>query len=677
MTTQYQGQISLKDIAELAGVGRSAVSNWRARNSDFPAPVEGSPERRPLFHFSEMISWLESQGLLPNNWKANLTEPLVASAISPLATGLGNGASAALAGLAVLAVYKNGDATDWEELLAENKDSYSALSNFLSPLAPEVLSDGQLEELLASIPSDSDAELKTLVHGLGKVDENDYATASRIIIDQLFGRTGTRGLGHYTTSNVISELLINAASTTTEDSATIYDPTCGTSTILLGLGNQTRDATIIGNDVNEKTVVLSILRAHLEGVTAAFTAADILTDDPRPDLRADTIVSEPPFSLRPEPGSFGAVTDLLGTQAPAIRIADPAFLAYPVSHLSKEGRAYVLTGQNLCYLESLDEFRRQLVARGIVEAIIQLPEKLLNTTSISTVLWVLRAPDASRASEPVLLADASDSQAPEEHVAEWLEAMRQGKETTIPTGSITLVDMITEGSNLLPSHVFKESLSADEASEHFHTSWENLEETLQSIGALMPTNKPALDSLSKSVELLPISKLEAVTRVHSRAYSRGEREPNSQSILARMISLREGGAPGEAFANTEDSILRSGDILIPHMASKPAWVFSGAEGNWVAPSSVHVFRAKGASILPEYLVACVNAPFNEFDDGSRMPRRRMSEIKIPQLDMSEQKKIVELTASFRKLSEQAKNLESQSQSAMDAAMNLLYFGADM
>ena len=145
MTTKYQGQISLKDIAELAGVGRSAVSNWRARNSDFPAPVEGSPERRPLFHFSEMISWLESQGLLPNNWKANLTEPLVASAISPLATGLGNGASAALAGLAVLAVYKNGDATDWEELLAENKDSYSALSNFLSPLAPEVLSDGQLE----------------------------------------------------------------------------------------------------------------------------------------------------------------------------------------------------------------------------------------------------------------------------------------------------------------------------------------------------------------------------------------------------------------------------------------------------------------------------------------------------------------------------------------------------
>lgn len=677
MTKQYQGQISLTDIAELAGVGRSAVSNWRARNADFPAPVEDSPARRPLFHLSEMISWLESQELLPDNWKANITEPLVASAIKPLSIGLEDGESASLVALAVLAIRKKDDAADWPALLAEEKNTRSALSQFLAPLAPDVLSHEQLNEICENIPTASDEELETLVDGLMKIDENDYGDAARIVIEQLFGKAGRGSLGFHTTSTTVSKLLISAASTTAEDGDTVFDPTCGTSTTLLGVGSRINAATTIGNDVNQNAVMLSILRAYLEEIPAAFTTADILTEDPQPELRADTIISEPPFSLRPEPGNLRFVESLLGISIPRLMIADPAFLVYPVTHLSEKGRAYVLTSPQLCYHERLDDFRRQLVARGIIEAIIQLPEKLLNTTSISTVLWVLRAPDASRASEPVLLADASDAQSPEEHVAEWLEAMRQGKESTIPTGSITLADMITEGSNLLPSYALKESLSADDATQDFHTSWENLEETLQSIGALMPTNKPALDSLSKSVELLPISKLEAVTRVHSRAYSRGEREPNSQSILARMISLREGGAPGEAFANTEDSILRSGDILIPHMASKPAWVFRGAEGNWVAPSSVHVFRAKGASILPEYLVACVNAPFNEFDDGSRMPRRRMSEIKIPQLDMSEQKKIVELTASFRKLSEQAKNLESQSQSAMDAAMNLLYFGADM
>lgn len=679
MTAQYQGQISLKDIAELAGVGRSAVSNWRKRNSDFPAPVEGSPERRPLFHFSEVISWLENQDLLPDNWKANLTEPLVISAISPLAIGLEDGESASLVALAALAVRKKGDAADWQNLLVD-KDVRAALSQFLAPLAPDVLSQDQLNEVIANIPSKSDDELNTLVSGLMKLDENSYGDAARIIIEQLFGKAGRGNLGFYTTSTTVSQLLINAASTTAEDGDIVFDPTCGTSTTLLGAGARISEATVIGNDVSQNAVTTSILRAYLEEVPATFTTSDILTADPQPDLRADTIISEPPFSMRPAPGIFKPVEALLGISLPPSSSADPAFLTYPVTHLAEKGRAYVLTSPNLCFNDRLDEFRRQLVARGIVEAIIQLPEKLLNTTSISTMLWVLRAPDSSRANDPVLLADASDAQSPEENVAEWLEAMRQGKETAIPTGSITLVDMITEGSNLLPSHVFKESLSPDEATQDFHTSWEDLAGTVHTIGALMPTDKPAVDSLLKPFNALPISKMEAVTRVHSQVYpreGRGPRNPGRGPIPAWMISLREGGSPGEALAFTEDSILRPGDVLVPHMASKPAWVFNVTESRWVAPSSVHVFRVKDASILPEYLVACVNAPFNEPNDGSKLPRRRMSEIKIPQIDVSEQKKIVNLIKTLRELSQRAKTLEKQSQTALDAAMNLVYFGADM
>lgn len=676
MTTQYQGQISLTDIAELAGVGRSAVSNWRARNSDFPAPVEGSPARRPLFHFSEIISWLESQDLLPDNWKANVTEPLVASAIKPLSIRLEDGESASLVALAVLAIRKKGVVADWTTFLADEKDARSALSQFLAPLASDVLSHEQIDEISASIPTASDEELKTLVDGLMKIDENDYGDAARIVIEQVFGKAGRGSLGLYTTSSTVSKLLINAASTTAEDGDTVFDPTCGTSTTLLGIGSRINAVTTIGNDVSQNAVTLSILRAYLEEVPAVFTTADILTEDPQPELRADTIVSEPPFGLRPEPGSLKAVEAFLGMPIPRVLFADPAFLTYPVTHLSEKGRAYVLTSPQLCYHERLDDFRRQLVARGIIEAIIQLPEKLLNTTSISTVLWVLRAPDASRASEPVLLADASDAQSPEEHVAEWLGAMRQGKESTIPTGSITLADMITEGSNLLPSHVLKESLSADDATQDFHTSWEYLADTVQAIGMLMPESKPTGESLSNSSGALPISKLEAVTRVHSRVL----REPNGRggkTIPAQMISLREGGEPSEVFVEDSRSLLQPGDVLVPHMAAKPAWVFSDTEAKWVAPSSVHVFRVKDASILPEYLVACVNAPFNESDDGSTIPRRRMSEIKIPRLDVSEQKKVVDLTKSLRELSQRAKTLQNQSQSALDAVMNLVYFGADM
>ena len=51
------------DIARLAGVGRSAVSNWRRRYADFPKPIAGTPAS-PLFALAEVEAWLRSQGRL-------------------------------------------------------------------------------------------------------------------------------------------------------------------------------------------------------------------------------------------------------------------------------------------------------------------------------------------------------------------------------------------------------------------------------------------------------------------------------------------------------------------------------------------------------------------------------------------------------------------------------------
>ena len=37
--------VAPSDIAEMAGVSRAAVSNWRKRNDDFPDPVGGTPAK--------------------------------------------------------------------------------------------------------------------------------------------------------------------------------------------------------------------------------------------------------------------------------------------------------------------------------------------------------------------------------------------------------------------------------------------------------------------------------------------------------------------------------------------------------------------------------------------------------------------------------------------------------
>jgi SAM-dependent methyltransferase len=55
--------VSAADIARLADVGRTAVSNWRRRYADFPQPVGGTPAS-PLFALAEIETWLRDQGKL-------------------------------------------------------------------------------------------------------------------------------------------------------------------------------------------------------------------------------------------------------------------------------------------------------------------------------------------------------------------------------------------------------------------------------------------------------------------------------------------------------------------------------------------------------------------------------------------------------------------------------------
>lgn len=59
MTTNTE--VTAADIARIAGVGRAAVSNWRRRHPDFPAPIGGSPHS-PTFALADVEAWLNTNG---------------------------------------------------------------------------------------------------------------------------------------------------------------------------------------------------------------------------------------------------------------------------------------------------------------------------------------------------------------------------------------------------------------------------------------------------------------------------------------------------------------------------------------------------------------------------------------------------------------------------------------
>lgn len=687
MTTHHQGHLALKDIAELADVSRPAVSNWKSRYSTFPDPVEDSPARRPLFEFSEVLAWLRLEDLLPKDWEANAIRLIIPSAINPLAVTTSDTAAAALISLAVLAVRKHDGGTpgeEWATITSATSvdDVHPALTQLLTQLDHDLLPSSDISHLLDSLHSVPPSALSTLVSGLSQVSKDNYGAAAHVIIDTFFSSGGRSTYGYYaTTSSTASSLIANAAGTTTSTGDTIFDPTCGIAGTLISLSDLTEDVTLVGNDINRTAVAIASLYTYLVGLPATFTYADILTNDPQPELRAQTIVSEPPLGIRLEPQTARTVTASLqaslGVTVPGAIAADAAFLTYPIHHLAPEGRAYVLTNLSLCSHDRLAQFRQNLVARGAVEAVIQLPRRILTHTSVATALWVLRAPNPANATEPVLLADASNAQNPEEHIAQWLQAMRTGQETTIPTGSATLAEMITQDNTLLPSQLLRSTPDTEQVLANYDQSWGQLTDTALAVRNVLPEQTTPADQLPTASAVTSLAELGSITRITS-SYRKDDEEPTEEAISAQLIPLRDQVKPTKEVSIKADSpTVHRGDLLIPQHAEVPARVFDATEGTWVAPAGMFVLRVTGTDFHPEYLAACVNASLNTAEDGGMTPRRKLSQIHIPLLSVDEQQKVLTVISQLQQLAEHAQRLHQQAETASDATMHVIRYGADI
>jgi hypothetical protein len=118
--------VAAADIARLAGVGRSAVSNWRRRYAGFPPPVAGTPAS-PLFALAEVEAWLRAEGrllevpLVERAWqelRARAGDDLrLASALADAGERLVSGQPAEQSGIAELAA-AIGSADTFEVLLS-------------------------------------------------------------------------------------------------------------------------------------------------------------------------------------------------------------------------------------------------------------------------------------------------------------------------------------------------------------------------------------------------------------------------------------------------------------------------------------------------------------------------------------------------------------------------------
>ncbi|SCD27310.1 N-6 DNA Methylase [Streptomyces sp. TverLS-915] len=341
------------EIARLAGVTRAAVSNWRRRRSDFPAPVGGT-SASPLFSLAEVRQWLDGQ----RDGREVSGEVRLWQA---LRGAYGEEMAGALAGLGE---YLRGDAENLADQAARE-----AVDGLVADRTPTEVMDALVARLLES--------------------------TARAALD---------GASTLRLARAVREFA-------GETSGTVFDPACGIGSLLVAVGGGAVRSRL-GQDTQADAARVAQVRAALAATGTAVpvqvVAGDSLRADAFPDLRADLVVCEPPTAVADWGREQLLVDPRWEAGVPSRGESELAWLQHCYHHTAPGGRAVVVLPASVAHRRSGRRIRAELVRRGCVTAVVALPPGLAASHALPLHLWLLSRPSVpGRAAGIVRMVDLS------------------------------------------------------------------------------------------------------------------------------------------------------------------------------------------------------------------------------------------------------------------------------
>lgn len=252
------------------------------------------------------------------------------------------------------------------------------------------------------------------------------------LIEKFAANAGKKA-GEFYTPHEVSVLmsLIIAHELKNKDTIRIYDPTSGSGSLLINIGNaveqyaKTKDSIeYYAQELKANTYNLTRMNLIMRGIKAANIKTrngDTLEEDwPYFDesdplgtyqaLYVDAVVSNPPYSQQWDP-SFKESDPRYSRfgLAPKTK-ADFAFLLHDLYHLKPDGIMTIVLPHGVLFRGGEEgEIRKQLIESDHIDAIIGLPANIFFGTGIPTVILVLKQKrgSPSKPQNDVLIVDAS------------------------------------------------------------------------------------------------------------------------------------------------------------------------------------------------------------------------------------------------------------------------------
>ncbi len=239
-----------------------------------------------------------------------------------------------------------------------------------------------------------------------------------------FATESGKSKGQFYTPAEVSRILAKVIGIGSAASAsqTIYDPTCGSGSLLLKAHDEAKGATgldlaIYGQEMDNATKALARMNMILHDCPTAEIWQDNTLSTPHfKDARTgalktfDFAVANPPFSTKAWSNGFDPANDLYHRFAfgiPPQKNGDYAFLLHILASLKSNGKGAIILPHGVLFRGNAEaDIRREIVRRGYIKGIIGLPPNLFYGTGIPACIIVLDKENAN-ARKGIFMIDAS------------------------------------------------------------------------------------------------------------------------------------------------------------------------------------------------------------------------------------------------------------------------------
>jgi hypothetical protein len=390
--------VSTGDIARLGRVGRAAVSNWRRRHDDFPAPVSGTASN-PRFALSEVEEWLRRNG---KRYRLSAADRA------------------------------------WQRLLADGADF----------LLPERLAAAGTYLLGRHHP-----DLEPLLPGdATPLDDPELAT----LLDDVAGRRGPAAAyedlcGRYRrpAGEPPDALATAMARIALPDGGSVLDPACATGGLLLVTGADGAR----GQEADLATARIAATRLLLAGSrTAPVAVADALRHDAFVGEEFDAVVSVPPVVDRTWPHEALAGDSRFAHGLPPRTEPELAWVLHGLAHVRPGGRVVLRLPASVASRRPGRRIRANLLRAGALRAVLAIEDEARPAD-----VWVLRRPaPGEHVASRVLLARGHPDAA-----AELWEAFASGRAVGESARAVPVIELLDDDVDLSPEHHLQRRASAE------------------------------------------------------------------------------------------------------------------------------------------------------------------------------------------------------------------------